>query len=78
MNGFPEQIIPMLWKNISTGETSPAMCARHGERLFCDRTGSRYCRKCVRTCPACRGYELERSWCSVCNKTGIVFSEATP
>lgn len=23
-------------------------------------------------CPACRNYELEKSWCHNCNKTGIV------
>lgn len=26
----------------------------------------------LRVCMACRGYELERRWCSFCNGSGVV------
>lgn len=26
----------------------------------------------IRICPKCRDYDLERSWCDVCNGAGIV------
>lgn len=25
-----------------------------------------------KTCPRCRGYDLEKQWCLVCNKTGFI------
>lgn len=28
----------------------------------------------ARTCPACRGYDLERQWCSVCDGRGRVIA----
>lgn len=28
-----------------------------------------------RTCPACRGYSLERRWCSVCDGRGRVTAQ---
>ncbi len=31
-----------------------------------------YPRQPVTACPACRGYDLERQWCEVCDHTGIV------
>ncbi|AMO43556.1 hypothetical protein [Pseudomonas phage vB_Pae_CF23a] len=29
-----------------------------------------------RPCPACRGYDLERRWCHVCDGRGVVDVEA--
>lgn len=29
-----------------------------------------------RTCPACRGYDLERRWCRFCDGRGVVDVEA--
>lgn len=26
----------------------------------------------MRVCPACRGYNLERSWCDVCDRKGVI------
>jgi len=26
----------------------------------------------VRPCPKCRGYDLERRWCGVCDSRGVV------
>lgn len=27
-------------------------------------------------CPVCRGYDLERSWCDHCNKSGLVTDQS--
>lgn len=29
----------------------------------------------LRACPSCRGYSLERQWCSVCNRSGSVIEQ---
>ena len=31
-----------------------------------------------KVCPKCRGYELERSWCDHCGKSGVVRKSSLP
>lgn len=30
----------------------------------------------LKTCPVCRGYEVERQWCSCCNGSGFIIPSA--
>ncbi|WP_225104371.1 hypothetical protein, partial [Pseudomonas aeruginosa] len=37
-----------------------------------ERTGVEQMEQELKPCPYCRGYDLERRWCHVCNGSGVV------
>lgn len=37
-----------------------------------DSLGYRFYQTMLRSCPACRGYNLERQWCDTCGRRGVI------
>ncbi|WP_020208995.1 hypothetical protein [Gilvimarinus chinensis] len=47
------------WSVVMPDKLEPQLIYPYGEKLA--------------TCPACRGYNLERQWCQHCNQSGAVW-----